>query len=82
MFLCLKEYLKPLKKTSFLSNVESQFTLALFLFFTAVKDGDSPKYDLDIFQSYAGHGKIVFHYIGTENCCEDITGWVREFDSH
>lgn len=42
---------------------------------------DSPKYDLDIFQNYAGHGKVVFHYIGSDNC-EDITGWVREFDSH
>ena len=42
---------------------------------------NSPRYDLDIFQSYAGHGKVVSHYIGSDGC-EDITGWVREFDSH
>ena len=42
---------------------------------------DTPEYDLDIFQEYAGHGKITFHYIGTAKG-ECITEWVREFDSH
>ena len=41
---------------------------------------DTPGYDLDIFQDYAGHGKVMSHYVGKENG-EYITGWVREFDN-
>lgn len=42
---------------------------------------DTPNYDLDIFQEYAGHGKATFHYVGTAEG-EYITGWVEEFDTH
>lgn len=41
---------------------------------------NTPSYDLDIFQEYAGHGKVTFRYVGTAKG-EDITGWVREFDA-
>lgn len=41
---------------------------------------NTPDYDLDIFQEYAGHGKVTFRYVGTAKG-EDITGWVRELDA-
>lgn len=41
---------------------------------------NTPDYDLDVFQEYAGHGKMTFRYVGTAKG-EDITSWVREFDA-